>query len=289
MLQVAITNKIQFSLITAFVFYYVQMNNQNVSSLRLITPLYNSYIYIFTMKRYNIFSLNEFPIGTIIGMDNQTNPFLLYYKKFFTDLGYEETVDYKTKFYSSVDELFRGFIKKECTIMIVFDIFPNPTIASFLDRHVNEEIILLPFEIRGEDLFRKKNQWTYIKYIDLNQLSKSYLPKKFSNFIYTPFRPNIRIAYTYEFLISNVQTDDVYTYSFIYFLYMYAKSLNQNTLQPGYHLQIQQIDNFLEYHNGALHYFHEFGHISNIDNENCKYLVGKMACNLSNLKKNNFL
>ena len=46
---------------------------------------------------------------------------------------------------------------------------------------------------------------------------------------------------------------------------------------------------YLEYHEGVLDFFKKYGYISNIDNDNCKYLVGKMECNEENLANNNFL
>jgi hypothetical protein len=177
--------------------------------------------------------------------------------------------------------------------MIYEGIFPNNDIKNFLDYNVNEDILLLPFEIIKEKLFLKKNPSIFIDYIDLNLLSSSYLPKKFGQYEYNKNRPAFKIIYVHNILLCNTNTDKKYTYSIIKFFYENWKYLNLNVPSKGYKISGIGIENrnvgYLDYHEGVLEYFNDIGLITNIDNDNCKYLIGKMSCNEKNLKDNNLL
>jgi hypothetical protein len=68
------------------------------------------------------------------------------------------------------------------------------------------------------------------------------------------------------------------------------KYLNNNIPEKGYILKEIGIDNkliYIDYHEGSLNFFKDYGYISTIDNKNCKYLVGVKKCNEENLKENN--
>ena len=289
-----LNNRINFNLNNySTITHYTDVLNKNIDNLRLITTLYNLYIYIFTKKKYNIFSINNLPYKIKIGILNYPEAFFLYSHNFLRDLGYKENIDYTLNIYNTFDELIKGFINEECNIIIIEDVFPNNKIKIFLDNNIVDEIILLPFNIVKEELFLKKNPSIIIDYIDLNLLSASYLPKKFENNEYSKNKPNLKIAYKHKILLSNKNTDPKYTYSIIKFFRENWKYLNSNTPIKGYEISGIEIDNnkigYLDYHEGVLNYFYDIGLITNIDNDNCKYLIGKMSCNEKNLKNNNLL
>lgn len=285
------TNKINFCMIDyASLIYFNDDLNENIKNIKLVSTLYNLYIYVFTKKIFNIFSLNDLPYNCSIGILDFPNPISLYYSKFLKDLGYKENVDYTIKKYKTFEELSSGFEKNEFQLIIIIDHFPNNNIKYFLDHFPNNDTILLPFDIIKEELFLKKNSIVNIDYIDLNLLSHSFLPKKFGKYEYTVYRPNFKIAYIQKILLSNTETDEKYTYSLIKFFHENLKFINNNLSSTGYKINNIGIDNintgYIDYHIGVLNYFNDKGFITNIDNDNCKYFVGKMECNEKNLKNN---
>jgi hypothetical protein len=281
-----VSNKLNFSINTeTTLIHYSNVNKKNISSLRFISNLYKLYIYCFTLKDNKIYSLNDIPTNTIIGIVNKPDPFYLYYEKFFIDLGYKEP--FKIKFYNSQNDLFKGLLNNECNLIVLTDIFPSTSINDILTNNPSEFIILLPFDIMNEDLFLKKNNFLHIDYIDLNKISKSFLPKSFGNYKYHYFKPNLKISYMYKILISNHETPDDYTYKLCKFLFENYKKINKNNVDFGYYLNVQPTQNKLEYHGGVLKYMKEYGYITNINNVNCPYLIGVDKCTKKTLENNN--
>lgn len=273
------------------IIYYADNLNGNIDNLRLVTSLYNIYIYVFTKKYYQIFTLNNITYGTKIGILNEPDPFKVYYKKFFGDLGYNENDDYQIQLYNTFDELTTAFNNGICQIIVLSDIFPNSNIENFLNHSEGKDIILLPFDTIKEELFLKKNPQLFIDYVDLNLLSSSYLPKKFGSFEYTVNRPSLKMIATKKILLTNKETESKYTYSIIKFFYENLKYINNNIPEKGYEIKKIEIDNtnvgYLDYHEGVLNYFNSIGLITNNSHPNCKYLYGVMECNEKNLKDNN--
>jgi hypothetical protein len=266
--------------------YYSDDLKQDINNLRLVTNLYKIYIYIFTLKRYNIFTLDKIPTNFKIGII-ETNSFVLYYKKFFYDIGaYEENIDYQIKIYKNMKELFDKLGNGDCNMVILYDVFPNAELYNILDNGMLNDLILLPFKIPNEALFLKRNYFINIETIDLNKISKSFLPKKFGNNEYTRFRPELRICYVYKTMITNLNTKSEYTYDFIKFYYENYKYIN-NHLDEGYKIDIMQIKSYLEYHKGILDFYKDYGYITYENNDNCRYLAGVMKCDEENLIKNN--
>ena len=271
--------------------YYVNLN-KDINKLRLITTLFRKYIYFFTDKKYNVFTINDIPPDFIIGI-NKNDILITYYNIFLKNIGLIENINYKIIFYDDINILFQEFNKEKCNIIMICDIFPNNNILTILNNSLNSDIILLPFEIPNEKLLLKKQPIINIDYIDLNYLSNSYLPKKFGKYEFTKFRPIIRIPYIYKILITNIHTDIKVTYEFIKFYYENYKNLNNNMNQKGYNIDNIEINNvrtpFLKYHKGVLDFYREKGYITNNSNENCTYLVGSNKCNNETLEANNLL
>ena len=287
-------NNINFCMVDySILIYFIENLNKDISNIKLISPLYNLYIYVFTKKIYNIFTLNDIPYNCNIGILDFPNSFSLYYKKFFKDLGYIENTDYRIKIYKDMNELSYAFENNDVQIIIILDTFPNNSIKSFLSNSPNNDTILLPFDIIKEDLFLKKNSIVKTDYIDLNLLSPSFLPKKFGIYEYTRYRPNLKIAYIQKILLSNTKTDAKYTYSLIKYLQENTKYINDNLSTSGYRVNSISMDDtnigYTDYHIGVLNFFKDKSYISNIDNENCKYFIGKMKCTEKTLKDNNLL
>ena len=288
-------NKLKFCLtdyMSMYHHHYHYVNNDK-EKIRFITNLYKLYFYLFTKKQYNIFSYNDIKPDTRIGIVNNDiySPSIYYYEKFFEDIGYRKDIDYIPIFYNTTEELFIGLVNNDCEIIFLIDTFPNNIINSFIEKYIREDIILLPFDFLNEIEFLNKNRILNIDYIDLNYLSESYFPKKFGKNIYTQNLPTLKILCSYKILLSHISVDSVYTYSFIKFYTENINGINSNIKNIGYKLKENNndINHFIisDYHLGVRDYYYEKGYFTNINNDNCKYLVGKMECNEKTLKNNN--
>lgn len=271
--------------------YYTNKLKKNIDKLRLITTLYREYIYLFTKKIYNLFSINDIPPNVIIGIIKDKDNIFIYYNTFFKNLGFIENIDYKVIFYEDMQSLFYGLYNDKCNMIIMSTIFPNKNIENILNNLPNNDIILLPFDVLNEELFLKKQPIINIDYIDLNYLSSSYLPKKFGKYEYTKNRPTIKICYINKILLTNIYTDPKRTYAFIKYYYENYRIINNNLDQKGYKIYNISINNyktiFLEYHKGVLDFFKDKGYITNNNNQNCRYLIGTSQCTDNTLKNNN--
>lgn len=286
------SNKINFYLQNiASMYYYNIILKNDINNIRLITKLYKLYLYFFTMNKYNVYSLDNIPTNFIIGIVSGKKSFVpdFFYKKILKDLGYIENIDYKFNYYDNLNNLFKDFINSKCNLIIVLDIYPNNDINNFIDNNIDNEIILLPFNVKNEDLFLKKNYFIHTEYVDLNYFATSYLPKKFDNNEYTINRPDFKICYIYQFLYTNIYNDEAHIYDYIKFIYQKYKYINSMLKEKGYKINVDPVEtSIIEYHAGVIKYFYEYGYYTNTDNDNCKYLVGKLKCNNVNLKNNNF-
>jgi hypothetical protein len=163
-------------------------------------------------------------------------------------------------------------------------------IQKFIEKTPENKFSTYPtFNIKSVDIFLKKNYFIETEYIDLNNLSSNYLPKKFDNNEYTRNRPDFKICYIYQFLYTNININSTHVYDFIKFIYDKYNFINKMSIKDGYKITIKPIQTtYINYHEGAIKYFFDYGYYTYNNNENCKYLVGKMKCNDINLKKNNF-
>ena len=273
--------------------YYYNNINARIENFRFITQLYKLYFYLFTKKRYKIFSYNDIKAGTKIGIikNDKYTPAIYYYEKFFNDIGYKENIDYIPVFYNTIEEIFNALVNNECEIIFLIDIFPKDGITDFIEKYITEDIILIPFDLLNEVEFFNKNKILKVDYIDLNYLSQLYFPKKFGKHTYTQNLPTLKIIFSHKVLLSSDKIDNVYTYNFIKFYNENIPYINNNIKKTGYELKQynSDINHFIvaDYHTGVRNYYHEKGYFTNIDNDNCKYLVGKMECTEKTLKDNN--
>ena len=287
-----VNNRIQFCFYTyECLLYYSNILNKSIKNISLVSTLYKEYFYFITKKKYKVFSISEFPPNFKIGILNDPNSMFFYYEKFLKDLGYKKDEDYIIKIYNSIAEASIDFVKDECNLLLLIDIFPKNEINKFIDDNFLEDIILLPFEINNIDLFKKKNTYINIEYMDLNYFAKTYMPKKFSKYTYTKNKPTIKMASHRKLLLTNSETDAELTYYFIKYLYENNKSNNNNLPEIGYKVESIGLNNnnidFLDYNKGVLKYFYEKGYITYSDEQNCINLVGTTTCNNKSLKENN--
>jgi TRAP-type uncharacterized transport system substrate-binding protein len=271
------------------IYYYKYILNKDISNINLITHLNREYLYTFVLKDSNVFSLNDFPPNSVIGILGEPNILYMYIDKLLKDLGYEKNVDYKVKIFNNMDLLFQDLINSKINIIMILDVYPNKNINILLNKYSTNNILLLPFDINNEKVFFQKNSFYYIDYINLNNFSDTYLPKTFGKYNYNINLPDLKSIYIEKIIITNKQLDNLYTYNFIKYYVENLPYLNYIFKNSGYKLDTNFYNNnlTLKYHQGVIKYLIEKGYISYIDHENCKYLIGIMECNEKNLKDNN--
>lgn len=288
-----VNNKTNF-LLTEFETYLYYKNNlkKNVDNIRFVVHLYKLYYYFFTLKKYNIFSITKIPAGINIGFLKTSETILYYYYKFLKDLGYEKDIDYHIKIYYNMNELFEALFKGEVQLTMFRTIYPQIDIKNILDNKIGQGIILLPFDIDINDVFFQKNNNTlFIDSVDLNNISSSYLPIKFGKNTFTTFKPDMNLCGGYKIMLSNIETDQKYTYNFIEFFYNNYKNINsilknKGNLLPSFKSYSNR-STLINYHVGVKKFLENYGFVTTIDNPNCKYLVGVMPCTEETLKANN--
>jgi hypothetical protein len=283
-------NKISFQYITPqILYYYTEVLKKDISNIRFVTSLYKEYLYIITLKKYNVFSLDQIPSNFNIGILATPSPFSLYFEKFFNDLNYKLNKDYNIIFYNNFTELTNGFNNNECNMIIIEDIFPSNLLYDYLDTKIGSDVIILPFETKNKDLFFKKNSIYTLDSVDLNLISPHYLPRKFGKYYYFQFKPDLPIISTYKCVVANTMTSSNVVYSFLDFIHKNYKYINEY-IGNSYKINDISIEtNIIDirYHKGSIKFFQDYGYTTNVNNDNCKYLYGRIPCTEENLKKNN--
>jgi len=285
-------NKISFSInsITNLV-HHIDVLKKDLNNIRLINFLYKEYLYFFTKKSYGIISLDKIPTKCKIGILGNPSPIFFLYKKLLEDLKYKENQDYTIVSYKTLEELFEGFSQNKCQLLIILDVFPNKKIYNLLDKIGGDDMILIPFDINNETLYLRKNYFLSIDYIDLNKLSKSFLPKSFGKYEFNIYKPSFKCCSITKILLTNNQTDTDYIYNLTKFLGDNYKDINNSIGDEAYNVNPINIDTaktqILDFHHSTLKYFKEKGYIGYYDHINCRYLAGTTECTEQSLKDNN--
>jgi hypothetical protein len=285
-----INNKIQFLLYEySNINYYTNVLKKNIDNIKLLTTLYKEYIYIITKKKYNVSTINEIPSSFTIGVIyNDTMYF--YYKTFLEAMN---IYNYKIKHYNDIEELFENFYKDNCNIILFCKVFPNKIISNLMDKYLDNEMILLPFDIPNINIFLQKQPFVHLDYIDLNLFNPSYLPTTFGKYSYTKIKPltgfplagkfrkeNLGFLFSYKkykptipilsmekILLTNTMTDTNSIYNFIKFYYENNKSLNLQ-LKNSYKINTNLKEIYsIDYHQTVLQFYKEKKMISYSNNE----------------------
>ena len=272
---------------------YNQKYSNRLDTMYVISNLYKSYLIVMTKLKYNIYSLDKIPYQTKIGILNEEDSIYFYINKLLKDLNYKKD-DMKIIIYNSLKELHKGLLNDEVNVIIHGTSLPNNELASFINYDYTREIIIIPFKLEQQlqESFLAKNSFFEIDTFDLNQISASYLPKKFSNYYYFTYKPDMPILSYQHYLITNNKIDNE-TVSNITSVLLENISAINNILPTEFKIERigprPNISRYILYNPTTLKIFEKYGYITNNSNPNCKLLVGVKECTNKTLENNGLL
>lgn len=290
-------NNIQLSIksIPAIAYYNSNKTKEDdPTNVKLVLKISKRYVFFITRKNNKIESLTSIPFKSKIGV----NKYMLSEKEkinfvafdILDYLKYQINIDYTLIPYDTIFDGGEALINNELDLLIWIDYFPNKNITKFFNDNSYHGLKILPFNIPQEKVFKKINYQYDIDYIDLNNVSKSYLPVRIKNENWNKFKPDMKILSFDEYLVTNrfVDKDIIYNITNSYFKNI--KLLKNNNFEYINFISDVELDNKqvpIPYHEGAREYYFDNGYMSNNPSQNCKYLVGVMNCNDKTLLDNN--
>ncbi len=264
------------------------------NNIRYIFKVYQKYLYMVVKKSKNITQLENLPLNVKIGVvsDGVVKGNIVAHDilKF---LEYWLNTDYQFVEYKDNDSLLTGFLNNDFDVMFYKGYYPDQDLYQFLTYNINEDYLILPFDIPLSDVFFGSNKQYYQSYVDLNNVSSNYLPKTFANKSWNRYKPDLKMLSYDEYMVttSSIKSDVVYELISTY--YNNLDLINQSPIlkyAPLSKFGLESNSNIpITYHDGAYKFFKEKGFISEIDNENCKYFVGVEECTKEVLENNGFL
>jgi len=266
------------------------VNKIDLNNIRYVSKLYKKKVYFFTNKTNGIETLKNIPRRFVVGIPGKKNEINIFLDTIIHDMGYILNKDYSINYAEkdNLEDLFKLLTDKKVDIIIFTETFPNKIVNNILEHNTNKNIILLPFECNNETLFFKENFYFEKDMVDLNGLSKNYLPKKFNDNEYTIYKPSMNMLSYNTFLFSNIFTDKKYIYDITKTIFENKDFLNNffkdNKIES---LMFKDHELNLFYsHYGLRQYFFDKGYTSLIDSPSCKYFIGKKACTQENIDNN---
>lgn len=266
---------------------YLKNSNINLNTINLVANLNNIYLLTITKLKYNIFNLVDIPYNFKIGIMNNKNTIYYYYEKLFNDLNIQLNNE-NIIIYDNVKDLYNGLKEDKVKIILYFSEMPNNELNEFIDYDFNNEMIILPFELNNKmnNLFFLKNDFSSIEYFDLNKITDSYLPKKFGDYYYFMYKPNIKLLTLKEILVCNKNIDHSLVKDIFDFTLNYRKSFNNTSYQINKIEPSMSLIKYIPYHPVILERFRHFGYITNEISDKCKYFIGVKECTKEVLENN---
>jgi TRAP-type uncharacterized transport system substrate-binding protein len=251
---------------------------KNINSI--IIPNYN-YIFFITNKNLNISSLDQFNNKKVnIGPANYDSN--IFGEDILKNL--ETLKNFKIKRYYDTDKIaIEKLRNREIDGMIFTDLYPSNFLNNEFGNSLNQTFFILPLKDINQELFIKMNPFIKNVSIDLNALSKNYLPIKVNDLEYTKFRPDLDTFQYPVYFICNKNTDPKISYEIVKGISNNLDFLNKSdmTLKNKWnYLAFPDIanDNFIPTHIGAKIFYNQITVNTTNPNELCKYYIGKKKC-----------
>ena len=195
----------------------------------------------------------------------------------------KENEDYTITIYETEDHLIDDLNSNKVAIAVFNDIYPT----QIFKKYHNIKLMELS-GFRSNIFFEQYKQYFSKQIIDLNNMGSQYLPKSYDTRTYTMFNPDFEIVTFETFILTNASVKDEHIEDILKSIDRSIPLLNRLPQYRKANIKYNSsIINKVVYgllpSNGTLKYWNDFGYVSNIDNANCKYFIGKDKCTEENL------
>lgn len=294
-------NSINIGLVSAPVLYDGLIGEKffkkRLSNIRFIGNINNISIFFFISKTGSIKSLYDLQ-GAKIGVIHNHSTSKKCADNILNGIDFIEGTDYKYSYHTLKDGLkLLGENKLDC--FIYDSVFPSNDLTNIFENDIIGEIQILPLDEIKEDIFTSRYIYYQPIYIDLNKLSKNYLPCVFGKYHFSKFKPMLKTYSFHNYLCCNKNVSNNTTYNLIKSIYDNIPIINQLEMFKNHQLQYNSVawtSLPISIHNGVKQFFYEKGYISYgtvekdgmvKEDPNCIFLIGKKECNKKNLKRLN--
>lgn len=260
------------------------MKKANYEKLSYISYSYNNFLYLICRSDIIFENMDDiFNYKMSIGRDKgKTNTFCKFFlKKLFRNkyenLNLEE---------EDADIAINQLINNEIDILCYFSYFPSKRIKSWLDNNKLKLFYIHPIKLSS---FQKKIVYEEDKtlsesYLDLNLISKKYLPVYISkNLYYTKFKPILETVSSYNILICRRALPNNVTYSLgalFYFNNRLIKKTLGKEMAPSQRLFQYSYIGTIQIHPGVYDFLTRVGFAKNSENK-CFINYKQIPCNQS--------
>jgi TRAP-type uncharacterized transport system substrate-binding protein len=264
-----------------FLIKAIQTNTSQIKNINFIViPNYN-YIFFITNKNLQISSLDQLNNKKVnIGpMNYDSNIFgndLLRNIEILNNIKIE-------RFYDDDQVAIEKLRNKQIDGMVFTDLYPSNFLNKIFEEDLDNTFFILPLKNINQELFKKIHPFVKNVAIDLNSVSKNYLPIKVNNLEYTSFRPDLD-TFQYPILfICNKDAKPIISYEIVKGVVNNLDVLNKSdmTLKNQWnYLALPDIanDNFIPTHIGAKTFYNQLTVNTTNPDELCKYYIGKKKC-----------
>lgn len=197
---------------------------KNYQKIRYIGYSYNNFLYLICRADIVFYNIEEiFNYKISFGRKNgKTNTFCkFFFKKLFGDK-FENLNYVEDEFELSVEKILKG----ELDILCYFSFYPSPRVKRLLDNTLLKLLYIHPIKLTS---FQKKIIYQEDKifqegYLDLNKISKKYLPIYITkDLYYTKFKPILETISSYNIIICRTDLPNEIAYSLAALLYFNNK------------------------------------------------------------------
>jgi TRAP-type uncharacterized transport system substrate-binding protein len=264
-----------------FLIKAIQTNTSQIKNINFIViPNYN-YIFFITNKNLQISSLDQLNNKKVnIGpMNYDSNIFgndLLRNIEILNNFKIE-------RFYDDDQVAIEKLRNKQIDGMVFTDLYPSNFLNKIFEDDLDNTFFILPLKNINEVLFKKIHPFVKNVAIDLNSVSKNYLPIKVNDLEYTKFRPDLDTFQYPVLFICNKDAKLLISYEIVKGVVNNLDVLNKSdmTLKNQWnYLALPDIanDNFIPTHIGAKTFYNQLTVNTTNPDELCKYYIGKKKC-----------
>ena len=253
--------------------------NYSLTNLRFIMKTNKETLLVISNKIDNI---NDISSSTRIGIDYHGSCSSIITHDILNEISKNHSNDFNIKYFANNNNTLAALANNNVDIIFITIIFPSSGLTHFFDTNYTMDIKILPIHDTLNKIFFKKYYYYETDYIDLNLVSKTYLPKKVDNKYYHPFKPLLKTISYHNYLICHKFLETKYSFEIINIIFNNLHLINnldefkENKLIKGDVASSSNIT--LIYSNGSYKFFKERGYVTNNRDPLCKYLVGVKQC-----------